>query len=491
MKVRNNFKLFLIGLFSILLAFICFSNNASAATVGPYAFNDGITNWSSTSTNKVGELPIDGNNLQLGYAFGLAQNTSGKVTTGGDDTVTKDSVSNGINTQYSKMNVFLNNSGNYISSVYQGGYTNPSSIKENVSPTSPNFMIAPSTAITLNGITSTAFSILGNPGSSNGTGNTGLSNKAYYYGTDANGNPAYKITGHFTRSNNSGYKNGNYDMDVEILLRPSPTNSAIVQREMYVKNTASTAAEFVTLFGEDTKLGDSSGGNDKVPVYDLGNKEGLYIGDTYNNNEFRLMVTNQTPDGFDSYNGQARSDNWAAGLTNGYVTGTGAETNNNPKGTQLTGYVDTAYILKWNSTTLAPGQTAHFGSTIGVTAKPYSIPTPSKTYKNETRSDGTNKVGDKLKFNLKITNNGYGAKWNYNKLVDVIPKGLQVDPSTLKLTDDNGATQILDPSDYNASTNTITIPPALTLTDEQHATVTFEAQITSMQLAKVFRGRVG
>lgn len=480
MKIKNNFKLFLIGLFSMLLVFICFSNNVSAAeiAVGPYEFNDGITNWAFSSNNKVGELPIDGDNLQLGYAFGLAQNTDGKVTTGGDDTVTTNSISNGINSQYSKMNVFLNNNKTYISSVFQGGYA-----KENVSPTSPNFMIAPSTATSLNGITSMAFSILGNPDSLNGSGNTGLANKTYYYGTDSNGNPAYKITGHFTRSNNSGYKNGTYDMDVEILLRPSPTNSAIIQRELYVKNTASTSAEFITLFGEDTKLGASDGGNDMVPVYDLGDRKGLYIGDTYAGKDFRLMVTNQTPDGFDSYNGQVRSDNWAIGLANGKVTGAGAEANNNPKGTKLTGSVDTAYILKWNSTTLAPGETAHFGSTIGVTAKPYSIPTPTKTYTNETRTDGTNKVGDKLKFSLKMTNNGYGAHWRYDKLVDELPAGLHIDSSTLRLTDNYGATQILDPSDYDSATNTITIPPALSLTDEQYATVTFEAQITNEALS--------
>ncbi|ALB28463.1 isopeptide-forming domain-containing fimbrial protein [Companilactobacillus heilongjiangensis] len=483
MNIKNNLKLFLISLFFIPLAFICFSNTVSAAAVGPYEFNDGITNWTSSAYNKVGELPIDGKNLELGYAFGLAQNTSGKVTTGGDYTVASDSISTGINSQYSKMNVFLNNNGDYISSVFQGGYTNSSTNRENVSPTSPNFMIAPSTATSLNGITSTAFSILGNPGSLNGTGNTGLANKAYYYGTDSNGNPAYKITGHFTRSNNSGYKNGTYDMDIEILLRPSPTNSAIIQREMYVKNTASSPAEFITLFGEDTKLGDSNGGNDMVPVYDLGDKKGLYIGDTYAGKDFRLMVTNQTPDGFNSYNGQVRSDNWATGLTNGKVTGTGAETNNNPQGTKLTGAVDTAYILKWNSTTLAPDETAHFGSTIGVTAKPYSIPTPTKTYTNETRTDGTNKVGDKLKFSLKMINNGYGAQWRYDKLVDELPAGLHVDPSTLKLIDNYGATQILDPSDYDSSTNTITIPPALSLTDEQYATVTFEAQITNAALS--------
>jgi len=486
MKLRDSWKIILISLFSVLLTIVCFSQTVSAVTIGPNDFDDGIKNWKDAQKyNEVGNLNI-GDSLQLGYSFGLAQDTNGNVTSGGDGSVVTDSITNGVNTQFSKMNIFLNSGGKYISSVFQASYNNVQTNQESVSSTSPDFMIAPSTADTLSGITPKAFNILGNPDpkstSIGGSGNIGLSSKQYFVGTDANGNPAYKIMGHFTRNEGSGFKNGTYNMEVELLLRASPTNSAIVQREMYVKNLATTPAEFVTLFGEDTKLGASGSGNDRVPVYDLGNKQGLYIQDQYSSKDYRLMVTNQTPDGFDSYNGQERVDNWASGLTDGKVTGTGAEANNNPAGTRLTGNIDTAYVLKWNSKTLAPNETAHFGSTMGVTAKPYSIPTPTKTYTNETRSGGVNKVGDKLKFNLKMTNNGYGAKWRYDQLVDKLPAGLQVDASTLRLNNNGGTTQILDPSDYDSTTNTVTIPPALSLTDEQHATVTFEAQITNAAL---------
>lgn len=487
MGKNKNFKLFLISFFSIFLTFISFTKTVSAAsiTIDPYDFDDGITNWVQQKYNQVANIPIDGTNLQLGYAFGLAQDTKGKVSTGNDSTITTDSISVGINTTYSKMNVFLNQNGNYISSVFQGGYTSSGSNRENVSPTSPDFMIAPTGDSSLQGITSPAYNILGNPSATNnGTGNTGMTSKKYYVGTDANGHPAYKIMGHFTRTNNSGYKNGTYDMEIEILLRASPTNSAIVQREMYVKNLSTDTAEFVTLFGEDTKLGDSNGiSNDMVPVYDLGNKQGIYVQDTYSGNNYRLFVTNNMPDGFDSYVGQVASTNWAKKFNGSSVTGTGDEANNNPNGTLLTTFGDSTYTLKWNPTTLQTGETAHFGSTMGVTAKPYSIMTPEKTYTNETRSDGTNIVGDKLKFNLKITNNGYGAKWNYTKLVDKLPAGLQVDASSMKLINNDGTSQDLAESDYDASTNTITVPPGLSLTDSQYATVTFTATITKEALS--------
>ncbi|CAJ1187779.1 hypothetical protein CPR19088_GLDEOEPO_01872 [Companilactobacillus paralimentarius] len=486
MGMNKNFKLFLIGIFSIFLTLIYFTQTASAAsvTIGPYDFDDGITNWSQFTSNQVANIPIDGTNLQLGYAFGLAQDTKGKVSTGGDGTIASDSISSGDRSQYSKVNIFLNQNGNYISSVFQGGYTSTGTNRENVSPSSPDFMIAPNGPSSLQGITSSAYNILGNPSANNnGTGNTGMTSKKYYVGTDANGHPAYKIMGHFTRTNNSGYKNGTYDMEVEILLRASPTNSAIVQREMYVKNLSTDTAEFITLYSEDTKLGDSNGiNNDMVPVYDLGNKQGIYVQDTYSGNNYRLFVTNNLPDGFNSYVGQIKSSNWATGFANNLVTGTGAEANNNPKGTLLTGFGDTAYTLKWNPTTLKTNETAHFGSTMGVTAKPYSIMTPEKTYTNETRSDGTNMVGDTLKFNLKITNNGYGAKWNYNKLVDKLPAGLQVDASSMAISNNGGTSQPLDESDYDVATNTITVPPGISLTDDQYATITFKATITKAAL---------
>ncbi|MFC6176970.1 isopeptide-forming domain-containing fimbrial protein [Companilactobacillus huachuanensis] len=491
MKIKNNLKLFLIGLFSILLAFICFSTNVSAA-ISATDFDDGITGWQTGTSNKIGQIDIGtssstGKSLKLGYAFGLAQNQSGLVSGMSDDTILTPSLATSTNNiQFSKMNVFLNYGGSYISSAFQSGYKYTSSNTSNVSLTSPNFMLAPSDST--KSITAKDFSILGAGTNTSNNGNPGLTDKKFFYTDPKDGSaPSYKIMGNYVRTAGSA-NNGAYNLEVELLLRPSPTNSAIVQRELYVKNTGEDTQKFTILFSEDTKLGDSNGGNDAVPIYNLGNGQGLYIQNPYDSDDFKLMVTNQTQDGFKYYSGQtydSSSMNWAKGFSNSTVTGTGAESgpvNDSLLGTDSSGnpkFGDSSYTLKWNPTTLAAGETAHFGSTIGVTAKPFSIPTPTKTYTNETRTDGTNKVGDKLKFNLKMTNNGYGAQWRYDKLVDQLPAGLQVDSSTLRLTDNSGTTQVLAPSDYDSTTNTITIPPALSLTDDQHATVTFEAQITN------------
>ncbi len=482
-------------IFLICLAFIFIGGKTvnAATTISPKDFDDGLTGWwePSSRTSQMQEIPI-GPDLKLGYTFGLAQNTTGQVRAGLDSTVADESSSTSANNvAYSKMNVFLDVAGTYYSSAFQTGFSSALSAPGQVSLTSPNFLIAPSN--TTKPVLAAPFSILGTGSKSTGNyNNVGLTNKHYYVTTDPDGHLAFKIVGDFNRAGSSSYGNGTYSMEVEILLRASPTNSAIVQREMYVKNTENVSQSFTTLFGEDTKLGSSSSSSssipDQVPIYDLGNKQGIFI--TNSDAEagtYRLMITNQMPDGFQSYNGQAYTssgsgNNWAKGLSGEVVSGTGAEIHNYANAYPLLGVsvtADSSYVLKWKPTTLAPGQTAHFGSTMGVTAKPYSIPTATKTYTNESRTDGINKSGNKLKFTLKMVNNGYGAAWNFKQINDTLPKGLQIDTSSIRRSFDGGATEVVDPTDYDQSTRQLTVPMPYQLTDDQSATVTFEATITN------------
>ncbi|WP_404351058.1 isopeptide-forming domain-containing fimbrial protein [Companilactobacillus paralimentarius] len=166
------------------------------------------------------------------------------------------------------------------------------------------------------------------------------------------------------------------------------------------------------------------------------------------------------------------SKDWIKGFDS--KTGAGAEAKGYSYGNSITGSTavsDSSYTLKWDPTTLESGKTAHFGSTMGVTASPYALPVVSKTYTNETDSSGTNNIGDKLKFSLKVRNNGYGSSWTYEKLKDTIPDGLQIDPNSIVLTYNNGTYTSINASDYDASTKTLTIPPTLSLTDGQEATI--------------------
>lgn len=492
---RHKFYRYFLAIFSmILLTFLLGSiKSVQAATIGPNDFGDGISNWSSYGSNpsaQVTTMPMAPNStLGVGYSFGLAANNKGVVPNNGatasDTDFLKPTVTRSANNSFfSKMNEFINDNGTYINALFQGSIT--SSPTEGVSFNSPDFMIAPANS-TSTSVTSSNFSLLGTE--FGGNYNYGLTNKKYYaakVGTDAQGNAryAYKIVGDFKRTNTSNFDNGTFDLQAEILLRPSPTNAAIVQRELYLHNATTSNQNFVILFGEDTNMVNGSSLADNVAVRDLGNKRGLYIeSGYYNNRNYRLYVTNENPDGFTSYTGQLRSggnaDNWASAFTGGKVTGTGAEVNNNAFGANLTPITgNTIYTLKWNPTNLAPGQTSHYSSTFGVVASPMSVPTPSKTYVNESRSDGTNQVNDKLKFTLKMVNNGYSAQWDYTKLVDKIPDGLQIDPTSITQSTNGVAAPNPLPSDYDATTRTLTIYPNTSLTDQDNTTITFEANIT-------------
>ncbi|MFC6323976.1 isopeptide-forming domain-containing fimbrial protein [Companilactobacillus baiquanensis] len=465
MKRGYQKSLFLSLFFAVFMFLSVFSGaeNVQAATITGKEIDDGITDWTSQGNSVVGSKTIN-SKLSLGYTFGLANDSSGNVTNGNDTSVVNPSTANGYNNiSYSKMNVFLNDTGNYVGSVFQSGSTNSTNIKpENVSLTSPDFGIVFSKSDKgTNGINSKDYSVLMN-----------MTGKKYFTGTDANGNKASKIVGNYSKTDSYGTHN----FVIEILLRVSPGNAALVQREMYVKNTSTSAQSFGVFFGEDTKLGKF----DTVRVKDLGNKHGVYIED----GSYKLMVSNSVPDGFTKYTGQdytsASSMNWLGKFSDKTIAGTGDESSNNNYGQNLSTGSDSAYTLAWPYVTdLQVGETAHFGSGMGVTESPYSVPTPKKSFTNETSTDGKNRVGDKLKFTLGIGNFGYQSQWNLSNIKDKIPAGLQIDPSSIKKIDANGTTTSIDSSAYDATTKTLNAPVNTALTDGQEAAITFEATITS------------
>ncbi len=464
-------KRILIIAFFMLLTFLGSTLTTVKAADADAANVDSDITWnSSPSSYSSMQLINIGGQLDLGYTFGLAQDTNGNVftpnsadgmvKTNNDDTVTKDSVIAGANNIYNtKMNVFLRNNQSYVGAIFQGTHTSSvlSDRTQQVSMTSPDFLIVPTTMPST--VTAKDYSLLSN-----------MTNKKIYTGTDKNGHLALKIVGDFVRGTGTG--NNAFDLKAEILLRASPTNSADIQRKLYLTNNSDRTQSFQVMFGEDTKLSN----NDRVSIKDLGTSNGLYIED----GSYKLMVTNQLPYGFDQYAGQeftSGSMNWAKGFAK---DGTGAESKGYAYGASITGtgLIDSSYTLKWNPTTLSKGESSQYGSTMGVTANPYALPVVSKNYTNETTSDGKNNVNDKLKFNLKVKNNGYGSQWTYKTLKDKIPDGLQLDPNSITLTNNDGVTTTIPADDYDATTKTLTIPPALVLSDGQEATISYEATIT-------------
>ncbi|WP_083656886.1 hypothetical protein [Companilactobacillus crustorum] len=90
-----------------------------------------------------------------------------------------------------------------------------------------------------------------------------------------------------------------------------------------------------------------------------------------------------------------------------------------------------------------------------------------------------------MEFTLSIINNGYDSKWNFKKLVDALPKGLQVDPTSMKQAFNGGATTDIDPSNYDAATRTISIPMAQQLGENEFMTVTYKASLTNDALTSM------
>lgn len=459
-------KIFLIFFFfiSLILSFglVKTAQAASGDPTGPYDINDGIPKWYPGSVNQIQYLPI-GNGLSMGYTLGLATNKYGQAipttgtntsVSGPDGDVNKASEAAGTNNSYySKMNVFLKSvSGMYISSTFQSNTTDT----KMVSISSPDFMIIPGKTTT--NATSASYSLLTNK----------LENKKFYYGHDSNGNLALKVIGNFVRGTS-------YDLQAEVVLRASPSKAPIVQRELYLKNVSSKAQSYGVLFGEDTKMG-----SDGVPIKDLGEGKGLFIQD----GDYRLMISKNVTDGPSNYSGQQYNSNsmdWLKGFNSPNFSGTGAESENHVYGDILSELTsnngDTSYSVKWPYDTINPGETKHYNTIIGVTEKPYAMPITDKTYTNETSSDGKNRVGDKLKFKLTVGNYGFNSNWSYKTLVDKIPNGLTINPNSIKMTNGAGISASIPASNYDSSSNTLTIPMADSLTDGLSNTVTFEATI--------------
>ncbi|KRK79612.1 cell surface protein precursor [Companilactobacillus nodensis DSM 19682 = JCM 14932 = NBRC 107160] len=468
LKGKVQFKILFFVLFIFSLIFVLLISNETITiadsqkiTWDPNTnFNDGIDNWKYSRVNYVGKLDIS-KDLRLDYTFGLAQDTNGKVIYGGDDTVIRDSTRNNQSTYYSKINTFLDDNDKYVSALFQQGWKSQMTQLESTSPSSGDFMLVPDR--TSSAVSTPDYSILTNF----------LSGKKHYQGTDANGKPTYKFAGDFIRNNNFGH----YDLRMEVVLRPSPSNAAIVQRELYVKNVSGSTQSFGILYGEDTQLN----GNDAVPIYALEKNNGIYI----QSSQYKLLFDRSLPDGPSNYvvsQYNSASMDWTKGFSPANFSGTGTETKNLKYGDLIlggSGGIDTSYTMKWPYTTLKPGETAHYVSSVGVSQPKYAVPKVTKTYTNKTSTDGKNHIGDKLNFDLKIMNVGYNSNWSFTKLVDQIPDGLQIDPNSLVLKNTDGTTSKLPSENYDATTKTLTIPPALTVPDGKSASIQFDTTILS------------
>lgn len=503
-------KIFLL-VFTALLMVLTFNTTnvkAAAATISKSAVMDaekvmrkydGIDSWTfkgDLATNEVGEIPIGGN-VSLGYAFGAARDVSGNVKAG-DKTISHQSTVLFPKISNSKINIFLNDNGKYYGILHQGEDSYIGGSPENASNTSIDFALLESSQSASNFYAD--MNLLANT-SQIDSANGGIY-KLFYSTTDKKGQKILKMVGHF-------YKKGVF---FEIVLRPSPSGSPVLQRELYVYNPGTKNVTFQPFYGEDTGLNPDNNDNssvDNVPMFAIGGGLGLYIESGLKNSESKLFITNNIDGGFKDFMGRvlAYPDNWSikgkdpnkveisspklpftteenpsaniSGDTNAAADQNLMVGKNNSgqeyKIVNGDGKQDTSYILRWPYTTLAPGNVAKFVSNIGATVKPYAIPTVKKTYKNLTSKDGTNNVGDKLHFTLSVRNDGYGSNWIISKIKDDLPTGLTIDPNSA-LVNESG-TGI----DYN---------PNAGVTDGATATYEFDATINNKAPVYATNGKI-
>lgn len=494
-------KVFLL-VFTALLMVLTFNTTNAKAAAAPATISksavtdaekvmrkyDGVNSWSLKSnlaTNEIGKIPIGGN-VSLGYAFGAARDVNGNVKAG-DKTISHQSTVSFPKISNSKINIFLDDNGKYYGILHQGENSYIGGSPENASNTSIDFALLESSQSASNFYAD--MNLLANA-SQIDSANGGIY-KLFYTATDKNGQKILKMVGHF-------YKKSVF---FEIVLRPSPSGSPVLQRELYVYNPGTKNVTFQPFYGEDTGLNPDNNDNssvDNVPMFAIGGGLGLYIESGLKNSESKLFITNNIDGGFKDFMGRvlAYPDNWSIkgkdpnkveisspklpftteknpsadinGDTNA-VADQNLMVGKNNSGQEYKivngdGKQDTSYILRWPYTTVAPGGVAKFVSNIGATVKPYAIPTVKKTYKNLTSKDGTNNVGDKLHFTLSVRNDGYGSNWIISKIKDDLPKGLTIDPNSALINE--SGTGI----DYNPNTG---------VTDGATATYEFDATINN------------
>ena len=535
--IQRFFGTFFIALF----CFLIFNNNSltvkalsiseTDVTKNLANIDDGVKDWTVISSpervgsNQIGSIPIS-DNVSLDYTFGSARNSSGNVVSG-DKTVstTNTALNSGYGagySYYSKINVFINYGGKYYSIVHQGKNSYISGNPERASDTSIDFSLPYGVSDSYN-----SSSVLLN-----------LETKVLYVGTQ-NGRKVLKVGGYLN-------KQGVY---AEVLLRPSTTGAPIVQRELYIyKPDKLKTTQFQTFFGEDTAMTSDSSiydsvqnntdftNGDDVPLYAIGGGQGLYINSSLSGNGIRstLFVTNNVADGFTDYMGLAFANPYRwyekgkqpKSSGGGFISSPALKVGNTDSGdtakvagTPLlygqisasspifpvvddNGKQNSAYLLRWPAVNgMEVGDVKHYASTIGSTISPYAIPVVSKTYTNPNQTNGLNHVGDTLHFKLKVDNQGLNSNWSFNKLVDNLPAGLQLDPSSVKYSstyfagttgsgDNQHDLMYNGPSGsfINDSTSQLNITPNTIIKDKGTYTVTFDATVTLDALSNLSNG---
>lgn len=435
--------------------------------------NDGLTNWTATTTVPQGYAAAttndSGDTVRMGFTFG-SWSSHDLLST----------ASSGSSLYYQRSNIFLEEtksgqSPQNIQAFYGGASSGPwrsldfsiiEDVNSKTSRPSPNSSFLDQ-----------------------------LQNPTLFVSKSGSDVQALKLMGYYALGDNN-----NNLLEVEEVLRPSIYSNSGISQELYVKNTTTVSQTFGIMNGEDTQLENKIVGisgdpdyydPDHVPIYALGNNRGIY----FQSNKHRLNVNTDVTNGPNRYSAHPFS-NYLTFDKN--FTGTnfdnaqGQEAYNNGLGYSAgdilltksgTDYPDSAYSLLWPSTKdLGAGKTKHYAVEIGMNQSSYSKPWISEQWTN-TSSKDKNYVGDQLKFTVTLGNAGKDSEYQATILRGLVPEGIAVDTKSFKLATGTGSAKSVT---YNTTNNEVDLSTAdaIDLKDNQTAQLTFTGKIADGSAGK-------
>lgn len=425
--------------------------NQSRDTIMPTAtIDDGVTGWQPAKQTTIASIDIDkAANKSLNYTFGNSDGTL-KFDQGNGGIIT--------NNMPPRMNVFIKDNGKIVESSFKStsgmGGSYDYSLLTTRSSTAPT-------------IKTTSTSAQGS-----------LTGVQYYQAKDAKGQTILKMVGQYTT-----IVGRVPSFTLEYLLRPSLEKPS-VQQELYIYNATSAAIDGGIFFAKDTSLN----GNDGVPVSAQGNNAGMYIAD----GKYKLFLNMGVEDGPAKFNAMNYHRNGGYNLSdyamNDYspanFDGTGIEVKNLKEGATVYSGSDSAYSAKWNWQTFQPDTVYHFRNDLGIATAGLVVPEAAETYKNKTTSDQKNHVQDNITIEMKTHNLGYSSEWKDINVTSKIPDELDIDPSTIKVTLNNGDQVAIDASKYNQTTRMLTVRLPKNLAENEWSSISFDAKINGKASGK-------
>ncbi|MFC0234292.1 MucBP domain-containing protein [Vagococcus entomophilus] len=238
----------------------------------------------------------------------------------------------------------------------------------------------------------------------------------------------------------------------------TPVGTDTVNHKYVITNTGNQVMIFRAMKNVDTDLD----GNDKVPVYMLGQNEGLYIkSGSYRLNYF--MSGSSGPKNFKNFYKPYHSpatDTMNANVYYPYtpedITGVGDESKGYASDAAVAGTGDTGIYMKWDEVTLQPGESKEFSYDVSLSGNIKS----ERSYENQTQQSGINYPGDTLAYRMTAKLDSSFGEVSSGTITDTLDKGLSFTSDKVEILDASGTVLRSVPvSDcYDAAKHKLSVP---------------------------------